>query len=332
MKDEGHSQVAPDLARVGSLPEAIRKSLLSALLILPAAALAAPTLSLPPSAVRNAEDRSAIGSYAMPVGPWANGRMATIRAEGEVTETAWQLREPDLTTMGLIATLRDQLRGEGFEILFECETDACGGFDFRFATPTLPEPEMHVDLGDFRFLSARRRTAGAPDYVSLLVSRSADSGFVQMTRVGAALAEPLPIAAAEFRPAEAAPAPDSLGDQLVTRGKVVLDDLRFTSGSVQLGAGDYPSLEALAGFLNAHPDKTIALVGHTDAEGPLSANVAVSRQRAESVMARLVAAYAVNPAQLSADGVGFLSPVASNLTPEGRTQNRRVEAMITSTR
>lgn len=309
----------------------MRRLALLLALVAPAAG-AAPTLSLPPSAMQTAEDRSAMGSYALPVGPWKDGKLETVRTEGEVTQTAWRVRDPDVTTMGLLATLRDQLAREGFDILFECEADACGGFDFRFAMPVLPEPEMHVDLGDFRFLSARRETGGAPDHVTLLVSRSSDSGYVQMTRIGAALVRPLPIAAAGFRPREATPGPSPLGDQILAQGKVVLDDLRFESGAVQLGEGEFPSLAALAEFLKANPGKTVALVGHTDAEGTLAANVTVSRKRAQSVMARLVAAYGVDPAQLSADGVGFLSPLASNLTPEGRTENRRVEAIITSTR
>jgi OOP family OmpA-OmpF porin len=308
------------------------KRIALALLLLAPAAEAAPTLSLPPSSERTAGDQSRMGSYALPVGPWMDGRVDTIRAEGEVTQTAWRVRDGTVSTMGLIAALRDQLGREGFEILFECDTDGCGGFDFRFATPTLPEPEMHVDLGDFRFLSARRSTGGAPDYVSLLVSRSSDSGYVQMTRVGAALMQPLPIAAAEFSPREAEPSPDSLGDQLVASGKVVLGDLRFESGSSDLAGESFPSLDALAEFLRANPDKTIALVGHTDAEGPLAANIAVSRKRAQSVADRLVSLHGVNPSQLTADGVGYLSPLSSNLTPEGRSLNRRVEAMITSTR
>lgn len=308
------------------------KPLVLALLLAAPAVQAAPTLSLPPSAARTAEDRSVMGSYALPVGPWANGRIDTLKTEGEVTQTAWRIRDDTLTTMALLATLRDQLKQEGFEVLFECDTDECGGFDFRFATPCLPEPDMHVDLGDFRFLSAERRTGKASDYVSLLVSRSADSGYVQMTRVGPALSAPLPIAAASFSPRESAPTPDAFGDQLLAKGKVVLDDLTFTTGATELGEGRYGSLAALADFLKANPDKTIALVGHTDAEGSLAANVGLSRQRAKSVLNRLVSVHGVNPAQLSADGIGFLSPLASNLTPEGRTQNRRVEALITSTR
>lgn len=308
------------------------KPLVLALLLAAPAVQAAPTLSLPPSAARTAEDRSEMGSYPLPIGPWANGRIETLRTEGEVTQTAWRIREDGLTTMALLATLRDQLAREGFDILFECDTDECGGFDFRFATPCLPEPDMHIDLGDFRFLSARRIDGPVPDYVSLLVSRSADSGYVQMTRVGAALATTLPIAAASFSPRDTTPTDDALGDQLLARGKVVLDDLRFATGATELGDDPFNSLAALAKFLKDNPDKTIALVGHTDAEGTLSANIALSRQRAKSVLNRLVTAYGIDPAQLSADGIGFLSPLASNLTPEGRTQNRRVEAMITSTR
>jgi hypothetical protein len=37
-----------------------------------------------------------------------------------------------------VLQLRDQLTDAGFEVLFTCTDDACGGFDFRFATPVLP--------------------------------------------------------------------------------------------------------------------------------------------------------------------------------------------------
>lgn len=308
------------------------KTLALTLLFLAPAAHAAPTLSLPPSAARTAEDTTAMGSYALPVGPWANGRIETVNTEGEVTQTAWRVRDAGVSTMALLAKLRDQLEGEGFDVLFECDTDQCGGFDFRFGTSVLPEPEMHVDLGDFRFLSARRDQGPVPDHVSLLVSRSSDSAFVQMTRVGEALSEPLPIVKARFTASQAVPGPGAVGDELITAGKVVLDDLSFASGATVLGDGRFASLAALADFLRANPDKSIALVGHTDAEGQLASNVALSRQRAQSVLDRLVSVHGVDPAQLTADGVGFLSPIASNLTSEGRTKNRRVEALITSTR
>jgi outer membrane protein OmpA-like peptidoglycan-associated protein len=309
----------------------IRTALIS-LFVLSVPVAAAPTLSLPPSATRTAEDARTLGSYDLPVGPWQHGRIETLHVEGEVSRTAWRIIDDATPTLGLLAGLRAQLRAEGFEAIYECETDECGGFDFRFATAVLPEPQMHVDLGDFRVLSARRGSGAAADYVNLIISRTSQSAYVQMTRVGQALDAPLPIAAAQFEPKLAPPTQGALADQLVAAGKVVLGDLDFASGTTHLGDGPFASLDDLAAWLKANPDKTLALVGHTDAQGPLADNVALSRQRAEAVRNRLVTQYGIPAARLSSDGVGFLSPISSNLTEDGRARNRRVEAMITSTR
>ena len=305
------------------------KRALLALALLAPAAEAAPTLNLPPASIRTAGETQARGTYALPTGAWTAGAVPTLKTEGEVSRTAWRIAVGDVSTPVVFAELRDQLTSEGFAPLFECDTDGCGGFDFRFAIDVLPEPDMHIDLGDFRYLSAGRGTGKAAEYVSLLVSRSNESAYVQLTRVGPELAAELPLARAEN---VAAPVSGGLGETLNARGKVVLDDLTFKSGSTDLVPGDYPSLDELAAYLKANPGKTIALVGHTDAQGSLASNVAVSRKRAEAVRGYLVRDLGCNPAQLSADGVGFLSPLASNQTDEGRTKNRRVEALLTSTR
>ncbi|MCB2093225.1 MAG: OmpA family protein [Rhodobacteraceae bacterium] len=298
----------------------------------PSFAQTAPTLALPPAATQTAEDAESLGSYALPVGPWKDNGIETWPVEGEVIQTAWRIRDDKQTTLALLAPLRDQLKAEDFDILYQCETDACGGFDFLYATDVLPEPEMHVDLGDFRFLSARRSRGAVNEYVSLLVSRSSDSGYLQMTRVGAEVSAP--IMQAEIEPEAIEKAVQSTGtltQRLDAAGSVVLDDLRFDTGSVALGPGKFQSLADLAAYLKANPDRRIALVGHTDAEGSLDANIALSRRRAQSVRQHLISDYGANPSQLSADGVGYLSPRATNMTQEGRTENRRVEAMITST-
>ena len=84
-------------------------------------------------------------------------------------------------------------------------------------------------------------------------------------------------------------------------------------------------------WLAANPSRHVTLVGHTDASGALLANVALSRLRAQSVRAALVAKFSTNAAQIDAQGAGYLAPRASNETPEGRTKNRRVEVMLTPT-
>jgi outer membrane protein OmpA-like peptidoglycan-associated protein len=274
-------------------------------------------------------------SYRLPLGPFANGAMQTRVVEGVLDQTTWRIAQPDLTTLSLLAPLREQLKAQGWRILFECETDACGGFDFRYGTNVMPEPDMHVDLADFRFLSAEHTTAKGSDYLTMMVSRSTESGFLQITRVLSEppLQEPPPDLEGQS-PAAETPLPSTLGDVgqiLETTGAFALDDLVFASGASTLVSGDYESLSSLAKYLAANPDKSIALVGHTDASGSLETNVALSRKRAAAVRTELISTYGANPRQIRAEGVGYLAPRASNLTPEGRTANRRVEAMLTST-
>ena len=110
----------------------------------------------------------------------------------------------------------------------------------------------------------------------------------------------------------------------------MLADLEFETGSADLGAGPYASLDDLATWLATNPSARIVLVGHTDAVGSLDANTSLSRRRATSVAERLVARFGTDPAQLQSAGAGYLSPVASNLTPEGRATNRRVEVVLLS--
>ncbi len=265
------------------------------------------------------ERQETFASHAVPVGPWRGGLLPTQAAEGAVRQIAWRIEGPT-TTLALLAPLRDQLRDAGFDILFECMTEACGGFDFRFAAEVLPEPEMHVDLSDFRFLSAQRPSTDGVETVSLLVSRSSARGFVQMTHVAPGRPEAVTSrVSTRGQSTELAP-PDALS----------LDDLQFISGAAELAPGEYESVTRLAGMLRADPQLRATLVGHTDDQGSLQANLDLSRRRAAAVVDRLVRDHDIPRERLRAEGVGYLAPRASNATPEGRAQNRRVEALITA--
>lgn len=294
------------------------------------------TLDLPAS-VMGEERRSEVpGSYALPLAPFDGTSVPARSVEGALDQRAFQLDAPGQTTLAVMAPLREQVQAAGYTILLDCDARACGGFDFRFGTEVMPEPDMHVDMGDYRFLSAER----GEEALSILVSRSASSAFVQITRVTAApdaavIAPSEDVAAVDLDEVEI-PRGIEMGPGIATdldgRGSAVLDDLVFASGAATLTTGDYPSLAAVAAWLQANPDATIALVGHTDASGSLAANIALSERRAEAVAQALVDLHGADPVRIAAEGVGFLAPRDTNQTEEGRQKNRRVEVIVTSTR
>ena len=283
-------------------------------------------------ATLQAEIVSEPGSYAMPVGPFGEAGLPTRILEGAVSQQAWRVEAQGASTLALMVPLRDQVLAMGYEPVLDCESLACGGFDFRFGTDVMSPPDMFVDLGDFRFFAASRAGDDGEEAISLMISRSGTAGFVQIVRVGPHAEFPAVTTVSPVSPAVPLPGTQSdFGTTLDQSGHIILSDLTFETGSAQLGAGPYASLRALAAYLADNLDRRVALVGHTDAEGSLDANVALSRRRAASVVERLVSELGVRRAQLDAQGMGYLAPVATNLTAEGRDANRRVEVIVTST-
>ncbi|RKT28108.1 OOP family OmpA-OmpF porin [Roseovarius halotolerans] len=295
-------------------------------------------LTIPGSAAMTREIVEEAGSYRLPVGPYSDGLVYSFRVEGAIVQQAWRIEAQGMTTLQILAPMRQQLVDAGFEILFECTAPTCGGFDFRFNTRVMAAPDMFVDLLDFRFLSARRNGQdNGADYVTLLVSRANDSGYVQIIQAGGEQIEvadtPTAPAAGSGSAPPVAPGAAPLSDQplaqaLLDRGHVILSDLDFETGSSALGAGPFASLRALADFLNADSARRVALVGHTDTVGGLEPNIALSRERAASVLSRLAEDYQVPRAQMDAEGAGYLAPIASNRSDHGRESNRRVEVVL----
>lgn len=298
--------------------------ILAVLTAIPAAALELP---FPAPAELMAEVDEAGASVMLATGNWTEGGLPQSAVEGDALQRSWRI-EGDFTSLAVMGAVRGAVEAAGFEILHQCAARECGGFDFRYAIPLLPEPFMHVDLGDYRYLSARKGKAG----LAVMVSRSAAAVHVELTEVSKA-ASPLLAPVTNAMPTPPAVSPSGgIGAALQQDGRVVMEDLAFASGAGGLLPGDYPSLAALADWLKANPEARIVLVGHTDASGGLAGNVALSQQRATSVRAALLALPGVQPGQVTAEGVGYLAPRASNQTEEGRQKNRRVEAIVASTK
>jgi len=113
-----------------------------------------------------------------------------------------------------------------------------------------------------------------------------------------------------------------------SRGIVIsLSDILFDVNRATLKSGAEANIERIAGVLKQYPDKQISVEGHTDATGSDSYNMKLSQDRAASVRNTLVRG-GVNPELITSKGLGETQPVASNDTPAGRQQNRRVEIVV----
>lgn len=86
-------------------------------------------------------------------------------------------------------------------------------------------------------------------------------------------------------------------------------------------------INQLIAFTKKYPDVKLMISGHTDNNGSLEYNDKLSLNRAKIVKKALVER-GVNPDILFVEGIGEISPIATNDTPEGRQKNRRVEFRI----
>ena len=112
------------------------------------------------------------------------------------------------------------------------------------------------------------------------------------------------------------------------RGMVVtLGDVLFDTGQATLKPGANLALNRLAIFLSANPQTKIIVEGHTDSRGSDEYNEVLSERRARAVATELMSR-GISTDQVQTLGRGKGYPVASNDTPEGRQQNRRVEIVF----
>ncbi len=108
------------------------------------------------------------------------------------------------------------------------------------------------------------------------------------------------------------------------------EGILFATDSAAVMPSLMNDLYAVADNLNRYPNSRVEVIGHTDNTGSAAYNMDLSQRRAMSV-ATVLRNGGVSAARVVAYGRGEDQPVASNLTPEGRAQNRRVEIIIRPT-
>ncbi len=107
------------------------------------------------------------------------------------------------------------------------------------------------------------------------------------------------------------------------------DKLNFDTSSAAIRPADAPNVDALAQILIAYPQARARIVGYTDARGAPGANAGLGEQRADALVAALVAK-GVPADRLTAVSGGESNPADTNATGEGRFENRRTELVVTA--
>ncbi|MCM1255327.1 MAG: OmpA family protein [Duncaniella sp.] len=103
----------------------------------------------------------------------------------------------------------------------------------------------------------------------------------------------------------------------------------FPTNGTTLSAGAKTDLTKFAASLMNNPQTNVQIYGYTDDTGTMAVNERVATGRADAVRNYLLNS-GISATRLSAEGLPMQDYIASNSTPEGRAQNRRVEIYITA--
>ncbi|VAX09440.1 hypothetical protein MNBD_GAMMA26-135 [hydrothermal vent metagenome] len=114
------------------------------------------------------------------------------------------------------------------------------------------------------------------------------------------------------------------GAEVNKMGCWIIKGLLFDTSKSDIKSKFYPLLDEVVNILVQNPSLKLEIQGHTDTRGTMEYNEKLSDNRAAAVMSHLVSK-GIAKGRLTSKGLGFIEPVASNTTPEGMAQNRRVE-------
>lgn len=157
--------------------------------------------------------------------------------------------------------------------------------------------------------------------------RLIDVNQVSLENVNAAWLElkggkEFPFSLTRVRIAESTP---DFSQMLMSSGRYVTHGLHFDTNSDHLKPESTPVLKMIAQALTANPSLKLRIDGHTDSTGNDAHNMDLSKRRAAAVKTALVSNFGIAADRLTTEGMGSTKPLGSNDTPEGRSNNRRVE-------
>ncbi len=113
-------------------------------------------------------------------------------------------------------------------------------------------------------------------------------------------------------------------DRFLSEGKIIVNGIRFDVNKATIKPESNGAINKIFKLMQKYPDVKFSVEGHTDGDGDDGRNLQLSELRAKAVVNRLVS-LGIDADRLEFRGWGESKPINSNDTPEGKTNNRRVE-------
>lgn len=252
------------------------------------------------------------------------GNPKGLTVEGKVTRINYTLP----LGKSLLETERnytDALTKGGFEVVFKCAADQCGGG--KFDDLVLQSGKLYKGGGEVAYADANRAVlaklsrAAGDAYVFLYFMKRSDSAPALVFQE---VVEARPMQTGQVSVQDA----KTIQQTLASAGKIALYGVYFDTDRADVKPESKAQLDEMAKMLSSNAALKVYVVGHTDNQGMLAHNLDLSQKRADSVVRALTATYHIAANRLMAKGVASLAPMASNTDEAGRAKNRRVELVV----
>ena len=255
-----------------------------------------------------------------------------LKLEGAITRL-WYEAAGATSSTELFRNYRNEIEAAGFTVLYDSTEDPAATRWNNFTAPIgdtglRKSRKVQIFTGanknSVRTLSAHLARPEGDAYVSVTTVDWAEDVYSYQARRGAYAAVDL----IEVQPMEqqmVVVEAEEMAQSIAATGRIALYGILFDTNSAAIKAESRPALEQIAKLLHQEAALRLHVVGHTDEVGGFDFNMDLSRKRAESVVAALVHDHGIEAGRLTANGVAYLAPVASNGSEAGRARNRRVE-------
>lgn len=255
-----------------------------------------------------------------------NNALDLDSVEGAVTNIKYRYEGEDVSTYALYSNYNKAMQALDADITFACEGQEECGMHAVFINNMINDNKsiyrgILVDIpDDFAIISGVATSGDTRAYIMVAMGTHHGTGrrYINQSITTSAVLDDGKLGIGSL---------EDLTKGLADTGSIVLEGILFDFDTADLKPDSDAVLDILQQYLEVTPDVDVFIVGHTDNKGAYGYNLNLSNGRATSVVENLTGR-GIDVGRMTAIGIGPVSPVALNDTPEGQALNRRVEMVV----